>query len=570
MPLQIKRQEEKPGIDPLRRGLEGGVLKLLSKEDVKKIQETAEDILWGVGGYIFEEYEAKEKAQSSPLLKKLMEEGVPFTLVKDRRGGIKCDHERALEIFIRGGAWVNIDERIVYLSREMVRREIKKAPSRIVLGARDSRHDLILEGHRVYCGSGGAPTHVLRPGENTPQLFVLKDLIQLARVADFLPHIHFYLRPGEPQDLEEGEARDLNKVFYALRSGTKHVMAGYFHSGETVCKALELAAIIAGGMDKLRERPLLSVVVCWMVPPRTMDPAVLDVLIEVCRAGIPVALSSDPMMGATAPATQAGLLTQLHAEQLSGIVFTQLIRPGTPVMPGYVIGVFNMKSSRHEDPSGYKITGGYKGFLGGTPEGLKMNAVVAQLAHSEFLDVPVYNTAGLSDAKIPDIQSGMEKGSGVPLSALEGVNYIHHAAGLLEDMNVISYEGYIFDNENIGIAMEFLRPIEVNEQTLNLDYILRVGPGGDPEATFVEQPETLQFSRPGKEFYYPTTRVIDRSPREEWEVAGMPTGRDWAKREVERIIATHKPEPLPEEIETEIRKKYKVIVKDPFEEVKGE
>ena len=129
---------------------------------------------------------------------------------------------------------------------------------------------------------------------------------------------------------------------------------------------------------------------------------------------------------------------QINAEELSGLVFCQLVNPGAPVVLGYVPSVSDLRTGN---------------FVGGAPEFGLMHAAVAQLG--QFYNLPVYNSSGLSDSKIPDIQAGYEKGITSLAAALAGANYIHHSVGFLESMLTVAYEQFIIDDDITARSCEW-------------------------------------------------------------------------------------------------------------------
>ena len=225
----------------------------------------------------------------------------------------------------------------------------------------------------------------------------------------------------------------------------------------------------------------------------------------------------------------------MHAEQLSGIGLTQLAHPGAPVLYGAIPSMADMKSMD---------------YLGGGVEFGLMNAAVTQMAR--HVGVPNYNSAGLTDAKIPDIQSGYEKAFSLCLCALAGSNFIHHAAGMLESMKAVAYEQYVIDNEIIGMALRLLKGIRIDEETLGLDAVREAGPGGN----YLSSMHTVKFMR--QEYYRPS--VADRRSREAWEAAGSPDGRERARNLVKRILETHRPAGIDPEIDRDIRKRFDILL----------
>jgi trimethylamine--corrinoid protein Co-methyltransferase len=254
------------------------------------------------------------------------------------------------------------------------------------------------------------------------------------------------------------------------------------------------------------------------------------------RNRIPVALSSAPMAGSTAPMTMAGQLAQLHAEELCGITICQLTNPGAPLLYGGIPGAANMASM---------------GYSGGPVECGMMNAAIHQLAR--HVKIPNYNSAALSDAKVPDIQAGWEKGMSTLLVAMSGSNYVHHAAGMLESMLGVAYEQYIIDDEIIGSAMKALQGIEVDAEHLAMEVIEQVGPGGN----FIMSAHTMQHMR--SEFFQ-GNGVTDRKIREQWEQEGAVDARDRARLMAQAWLAEPQKSYIPEEIDQGIRENFEILL----------
>jgi trimethylamine--corrinoid protein Co-methyltransferase len=192
------------------------------------------------------------------------------------------------------------------------------------------------------------------------------------------------------------------------------------------------------------------------------------------------------------------------------------------------------------------------GYLSGALESGLLNAGAAQLAQS--WEIPFYATAGMSDSKTIDVQTGYESAMTTLLVALSGANYIHDAAGLMEFAMVASYEKYVIDNEIIGMALRALRGIEVSSETIGADLIKSVGPGG----YFLRKPHTVKHMR--SEFFFP--KLSDRELREDWEAQGALDARQRANAIARAILEEHKPEPIPPEIDAEIRAHFDIVVPD--------
>ncbi len=445
--------------------------------------------------------------------------------------GVRVGLEEGREIFRRHGA--RVDGEIVRISPGVVEKALSVAPRQFLMAGREEKHDLILGDKRVYMGTGGAALTVLDPETGRARPGTLRDVAEIARLCDALENVHFYLRPCIPQDIPK-DALDINQFYAALANTTKHVMAAA-QSPASAREVIAMAAMIAGGREALIQRPFISFVTSWMISPLHFADETTRVLLEVTANQIPVALSAAPMAGSTSPVTLAGTLVQVHAEQLSGIGLTQFAHPGAPVLYGAIPSMADMK---------------WMTYLGGGVEFGLMNAAISQMAR--HVGIPNYNSAGLTDAKIPDIQSGYEKAFSLCLCALAGSNFIHHAAGMLESMKAVAYEQYVIDNEIIGMALRLLRGIRIDEETLGLSAIREAGPGGN----YLSSPHTVRFMR--QEYFRPS--VADRQNREAWEAAGAPDGRERARRLAKRILETHRPAAIDPAVDGEIRKRFTILL----------
>ena len=444
------------------------------------------------------------------------------------RTGVQVDQPEALDILSLGGA--KRDGKIVRFPQALIERAIDTAPSSILLAGMDTDNDLQLEGARVYAGTGGAALQVLDLESGVTRPAVLCDIADMARVVDALRNIHFFLVPVFPTDVPVEDV-DINMYYAALTNTKKHVQSGVYTIGG-IRNVIEMCEHIVGSAEALRERPIISFITSWMMSPLKFASGVTNLLIEVCRQRMPVVLSAAPTAGMTAPVTLAGMLAQLNAEQLAGLVLTQLVSPGCPVLYGPVPATSDLRSGK---------------YLAGSVEDGLCNAAITQMAH--FYRIPIYNSAGLTDAKIPDIQAGIEKAQSIMQVALAGANFIHHAAGLLEDMSTIAYEQFVIDNEMLGMAMRAVQGIDVNDDTLAVEVINKVGPGGH----FLVEDHTLRYMQ--TEHYY-IDPVFDRKYRNLWEQAGATTAWDRAKAVAGRILAEHHPQTLNPDCDQWIRERF--------------
>jgi len=477
------------------KGLKGGLYKPLSSKDIETIHQASLAILENTGiSY---------------------ESGLNETIDMLDVQGAKVDRERAR----------------IFFPAKLVETQAAKAPERVILFSRDGRNDLDLTQHRVYLGTGGAAIKILDLESGKARSTTLEDLYQIARLVDALDNIHFFLRPCIPTDIPQYDA---NVFFACLKATGKHVMAGVndvagFH------QVMDIAAMIAGNITKLRDRPFISIITSFAISPLKLCTQSTLIMQEAARNRIPVALSCAPMAGSTSPLTMAGTLTQLHAEQLAGITVCQLTNPGAPILYGGIPGMANLNNF---------------GYLGGAVECGMMNAAVHQLA--DHIKVPNYNSAGLADSKIPDVQAGWEKALTVLLAAMGGSNFVHHAAGMLESMLTVAYEQYVIDDEIIGMCCKVLKGIEVDSEHLALEAIDEVGPGGN----FIASDHTFAHMRTE---YFTGNGVTDRKIRDDWEQEGSRDAARRAREIAKKILAQEEKSYIPAEAAQAIRKKYRII-----------
>ena len=479
-------------------GLQGGQYKPLSPEQVKTIHEASLKIL-GHTGITYEQ-------------------------------GL----EDTIQMLEDNGAAIDRDRKNITFPRKMIIEQVAKAPAKVVLCGQDPKNDLYLTENRVHLGTGGAAIKILDPETGDIRSTTLKDLHEVSRLVDQLDNIHFLVRPCIPTDIDKADY-DIN-MFYACLSGSaKHVMSGV-NDTKGLHNVIEMASLIAKGLNKLQERPFISVITSFAISPLKLCTQSTLIMQEAIRNRIPVALSCAPMAGSTSPLTMAGTLAQIHAEQLAGITICQLTKAGSPLLYGGIPGMANLKTM---------------GYSGGAVECGMMNAAIHQLAH--HIKVPNYNSAGLSDSKVPDAQAGYEKAFTALLASMGGSNYIHHSAGMLESMLTIAHEQFVIDDEIIGNCCKVLKGIDCDAEHLALEVIDSVGPGGN----FMTSPHTMTHLRTE---YYNGNGVTDKKSRDKWEQeAGLDT-RQRALAIAKKLLETPQPSYIPEEIDKAIRKKFNILL----------
>ena len=444
------------------------------------------------------------------------------------RVGIRISDSTFLNMLKEAGAQVDHDDQRVRFASDWLDEVLNKAPSSFVLHSRDGRNDLYLGKGEVYFGNGGRVFRILDLATGRYRLTKLMDVARTATLVNHLDNIRFYLISCQAHDIKPVNYHLLD-FYYALNHTTKHVMGGCtdLHGAEQMWK---LASIIAGGEDRLREKPFVSVITN-PISPLTTEANTLNILRFCAERGIPVTCAPAPIAGATSPASLAGTLSQMHAEALAGVAIVQVFVPGAKVLYGAVPTIMDLRKME---------------FTMGSVEMAMMNASAVQLA--KLYNLPIYASAGVTEAKRPDIQAGFEKTVSSLMVAMTGADYIHMAAGMLDSANSISYEQYVIDNEIIGMIQRILSGIKVNEDTTAFDVIEQVGPGGN----FVTEEHTIDHMM--DEFFYPNLGV--RCNFDIWEEKGRPDMLSRAKDLVREILEAGKEGLLDHDVISEVRKAF--------------
>ena len=388
-----------------------------------------------------------------------------------RDPGLISFNEKAAEIFRSSGAEVDpvADSEIpgwqVKIPEKLVSAAIDNAPKTVKLGARNPDNALIMKGDesRVYFITGSEtniwldvdfPTYVNKSDpkkervipEFNPRRGTLADLCDSAHVCEHLDSVDGYIRTVNIQDKDiTEENKDVNKFFACLNNSTKHVMSGLTTLSQ-LDNVVKMAELVAGGPDKLRENPVISFITCLVKSPLQFVEDTTEAFMEICRRGLPVVVSSAPQAGTTASIKEAGIMAQINAEVLAGIILGQLVNPGTPVLYGSVPVMARMDTLG--DSYGAIETGQY-------------NIDCVQMAR--FYGIPNYSTSGVCDTKIPGQQSTVERLFSDIVVTLSGPQYLHCAFGLLDGNSVFSLLQAVIDDAHFQRIKSFLKAPQVNE-----------------------------------------------------------------------------------------------------------
>lgn len=381
-------------------------------------------------------------------------DGVSRDLLEDP--GFLCHNHAAADIYRSAGAKVENGQlwTRVRLSSAIVDKALDSAPSKVVLGARDPSNRLVLDAHepRVRFGSGSetnvwldvqfegnAPRFTRCPGS-------VERLSNSARLCENLENLDFFIRNVNIQDEGITETnKDVNQFFTSLNNISKHVQAG-LTSLEALDDVVRMGQIVAGGKEAFEENPVLSFITCVIKSPLQMVDDTASKLIEISKRRVPVVISSCPMGGATGPFDEFGMVAQINAELLAGVVLNQLVAPGAPVLYGAV--PVRTRLDNLND-------------MYAAPEFVHYNLDCAQMAR--FYGLPCYSTAGVGDTSVPGIQATAEKMLTLLSVPASGAQYIHYAFGLLERTNVFCPEQAILDDVQIDLVKRTLQDPSVND-----------------------------------------------------------------------------------------------------------
>ncbi|HEQ60153.1 MAG TPA: trimethylamine methyltransferase [Firmicutes bacterium] len=403
--------------------------------------------------------------------------------------GVKVYSPTARAAFKAAGALVGNGSEVVRLPRSLVEDAIDSNPSSITLYSRNEKgYDVCLEEDRVHYGTGGTALYVLDPVTGRHRPSTLEDVILNARLVDRLDHVHLFTINVFPNEIDDKHEIDANRFFHSLDNTDKHIMGGIY-SMAGLKKAVKMAEMIAGGERSLRERPFVSFITL-IISPFKIDNDYGEMTCYLAQKGLPVVVPTEPMCGTTSPITLASNVLVHVAETLAGIALVQCVNKGAPGICGSVGSISDLRTM---------------GNLGGPIERAMINAAVSQM--SLHFNLPLYSTAGTSDAKQVGVQAAYESAMSNLLVAMSGANYIHDAAGLMEFDLTVSYEKLVMDNEILGMCQRVLRGIEVNDEKLAVDLIIEKGPGND----FLAEKHTVKFMR--EEFYFP--QITCREKRED-------------------------------------------------------
>lgn len=444
-------------------------------------------------------------------------------------------HHASLEILDRTGVCLYEPEAVALLQKKGLKVEegnrvrippglvewaLSIAPKRTVICDRNGRRVMPLERNNVFFGPGSDCPNVIDVRTGERRRGTLQDIVDATRVCDALPNIDFLMSFCIASDIP-AEVSDRYQMRAMLMNSTKPILFVTTEFPGCV-DAIAMAEAVAGGEEELRRNPICALYINVTSPLRHNQEA-LQKLLFMAEKGLPTTYTPVVLRGVNGPVTAAGAIALANAGELAGLVIAQLKREGTPViLTGGVNDMLDMRTTvdAYADPNN--------------------RVMLVELAHRYGL--PIFGLAGCSDSKVPDEQAAAEAAFSIILEALAGAGMAHDV-GYLEGGMTNSIEQIVICDELIAYTKQFMKGLEVNEETLALDLIDELGPHGDWMGTD-------HTRRHYRKDWYP--KLFDRRPYDDWLAAGGKTLRQRARERALKILETHHPEPLPADVQRKI------------------
>jgi len=460
------------------------------------------------------------KFLSDDLLQRIVSEGREVIC----KLGVEIHNESVLSLLADHGARVEKNSSRVFFTPDIIDGSLSSAPRGFRLFDSLGREALDLSGGNVNFTPGSAAINILESETGEIRRSTTADYVRYARLMSGMDHIASQSTAMVPTDVHE-MISDSYRLYLSLMLCEKPVVTGAFTiEAFAIMKDLQMA--VRGSEAELAARPL-TVFSCCPTSPIKWSNVTSQNVVDCARYSIPVEFVAMPLSGFMAPVTLVGSLVQHTAETLSGLVISQLSKPGAPVLWGGSPAVFDV---RYET----------------TPMGA-IGTMMMDCAYSEIgksLGLPTQAYIGLSDAKALDAQAGLETSMGATLAALAGINSIS-GPGMLDFESCFSLEKLVVDNEICGMALRMVRGIEPREDFPSLprfEELLKEG-----HLLISDHTRRYLFD----EVYFPGP-VIDRANISRWREEGSHSLKARAQGEVKRLVAEHKPVGLSDDVKKEL------------------
>jgi len=429
------------------------------------------------------------------------------------RVGVQARHPEAQRLLLTAGA--EVDANVVRISRRLVKDALAGTPPGFEIWSRDQQRVMPVAIDKINFGPGLTNTYFDDPQSGERRHTRRGDPAMTARVCDALEQIDYVMGLGLIDDAPAHLAPVYE--FSELISNTTKPVLAWAYDIDNLELIDRMAAAVVGGVEALRERPIYGVFATYQSPLVNADED-LAKLLWAAERNMPFIYMGGPIVGLASPMTGASALVLALATALSGVVVAQLKRPGTPIAVGGLAAPADLRTSR---------------MAYGAPETSLYGAAFADLCR--YLQLPYMGTAGASESKLPDSQAAIESTIQLVFSALSGSPLVHDL-GFLDCAELGSLALLVMTDEIVAMIRRIMRGVAVNAETIMLDLIQRVGPGGN----FMAEPRSAMLCR--REIWLPG--LMDRDHHTIWEEKGCRSLEDRIVQRLRRILETHQPEPL--------------------------
>ncbi len=471
-------------------------------------------------------FRSNYEEQFSPRLQWLatsqLEELHSATIEILERVGTRVDHPEALKLLEEAGCIV--EGKVAKIPNWLLEECIRSAPKRVSLANRKGERCIFLEKNRSYFGPGSDLPFTIDMEDGKRRSVIKEDIEKAAKLVDYLPNMDFVMSYGIPSDVPTDE-NELHQFEAMLINSTKPIIFTAL-SNENTQKIIEMAAVVAGGHEKLKEKPLMALYTEPLSPLIHTYDGVAK-MFTCIDYGIPVIYTPGVVAGGTTPVTKAGTIAQMNAESLAGVVMAQLKKKGSPIIIGGGATPMDMMTSAT---------------LYGAPDTQMNFCAMTELAR--FYDIPNFTEAGCCNAPLPDAQAGMEASIGILMSQLSGANLVHDV-GYLDGGKTGTLPFLVMCDEFIDAARHIGGGTRINQNTLAVEEIEKVGPAGQ----FISTMHTAKNFR--SEIWL--SSILNREMWDNWVNQGSKDLLEKAKDKTNQILSSHEPEPMPEKVIEEIR-----------------
>ena len=443
--------------------------------------------------------------------------------------GFEMKHAGARDMLLDAGCSLSREGR-VRLPAHLAETALKTAPKRIQLFDQRGEPAMDLVDENWFYGSGSDATFTIDVNSGKRRRTILKDTGNFAKLADGLANIDFTMSMGNPAEVPVDDIYVY--AFVEMIKNTTKPIIFIADSGTDITKIYDIACLVAGGEQALKDRPFL-LNYSEAISPLRFPQNVMEKLIFCAQKKIPICLPSGCNAGGGAPVTLAGALALGIAENLVGLVVHQLAGEGSPFLFAPNVSVLDMRTAI---------------ISYGCPEWSLTQAALADM-RDEIYGLPIWAYAGASDSKVMDAQAGAEAMFSI-ITAMQSRCNVIHDMGFLEFGTTSSLEMLVMANELVAMSRFFTGGIPVNAESLALEAVDRVAKAGETAAIFLADDHAFKHFKTAQ--FLP--RLLDRTQHESWEEAGSENLYERCNAEAKKILSEHQMAPKPEGLLKEIDK----------------